>query len=399
MSCSYIRLGIPLLAAASSAILLSSNCEAHEEIGKVTEAESTFSIEKPTIILDAEEFGVIDTNPSVKMYSRAAYRANSPIEDRSIVKSYSNGDLFAGVFDGHGGWQVSNYLHRQLIESVRQRVNQNATTCDPLLGSQKNISEMLQDAFVQLDRDLAAQVQPAFNLGFGAVGRCGACALLVYIHDNVLSVANAGDTRCVLGSRKENGGTPALTAIALSNDHNAMSANEQEKLRREHPGEANVYKCRRSDSCYVKGALQPTRAFGDFTLKLSEFNGPPYVNGDRSAGRHIPPPYTPPYITSKPEVTTHLLTKQDAFVIIASDGLWDHVDNDEAVSIVEKMVIENKSDHAARALVENVLQKAATRKDTSISSILGLPPGPVRRRHHDDISVIVLYFDQESEIP
>lgn len=276
MSYSYIRLGIPLLAAASSAILLSSNCEAHEEIGKVIEAESTFSIEKPTIILDAEEFGVIDTNPSVKMYSRAAYRANSPIEDRSIVKSYSNGDLFAGVFDGHGGWQVSNYLHRQLIESVRQRVNQNATTCDPLLGSQKNISEMLQDAFVQLDRDLAAQVQPAFNLGFGAVGRCGACALLVYIHDNVLSVANgelvpythqsnrtnttaAGDTRCVLGSRKENGGTPALTAIALSNDHNAMSANEQEKLRREHPGEANVYKCRRSDSCYVKGALQPTR--------------------------------------------------------------------------------------------------------------------------------------------
>lgn len=98
-------------------------------------------------------------------------------------------------------------------------------------------------------------------------------------------------------------------------------------------------------------------------------------------------------------MTTHLLTKQDAFVIIASDGLWDHVDNDEAVSIVEKMVIENKSDHAARALVENVLQKAATRKDTSISSILDLPPGPVRRRHHDDISVIVLYFDQESEIP
>lgn len=49
---------------------------------------------------------------------------------------------------------------------------------------------------------------------------------------------------------------------------------------------------------YVKARLQPTRAIGDAYLKHSEFNGPP---GQRLRGRHVPPPYTPPYITSRPE--------------------------------------------------------------------------------------------------
>nr|CCA18571.1 protein phosphatase 2C putative [Albugo laibachii Nc14]CCA20529.1 protein phosphatase 2C putative [Albugo laibachii Nc14] len=400
MPCLSVCLQLPLFAIASSAILLARQdgiCEARDNKGDAQDVESEFSMEKSTIVLDAEESGVVASSSSVKMYSSAAYRANSPIEDRKIIKLYPNGDVFAGVFDGHGGWQVSNYLNTHLIDYVRQELGQNRQTGDSTLDLQDSICGSLQRAFMRTDRDLAARVRLAFELGFGAVGRCGSCALLVYIHENLLSVANAGDIRCVLGSRKVNGGDSVLIAKALSNDHNAMSATEQKKLVLEHPGEVDAYKCRHPQSCYVKGVLQPTRAFGDFALKYSEFNGPPYVNGDRSAGRHIRSPYTPPYISSKPEVTTHFLTKDDAFVIIGSDGLWDYTENDEAVSIVQTILIENKREHAARALVENVLQKAARRYEISLSSILKLPPGSVRRRHHDDISVIVLFFDQESE--
>lgn len=47
---------------------------------------------------------------------------------------------------------------------------------------------------------------------------------------------------------------------------------------------------------------QPTRSLGDAYLKYSEFNGQAGVHS--SAGRFLPPPYTPPYITAEPEVRT-----------------------------------------------------------------------------------------------
>ncbi|CAM9883609.1 unnamed protein product, partial [Hapterophycus canaliculatus] len=81
--------------------------------------------------------------------------------------------------------------------------------------------------------------------------------------------------------------------------------------------------------------VQPTRSFGDAYLKYPEFNGKEGTH--RSAGRFLPPPYTPPYITAEPEISVHEInTSQDDFVVLASDGLWDHVSNIEAVEIVRK---------------------------------------------------------------
>lgn len=45
---------------------------------------------------------------------------------------------------------------------------------------------------------------------------------------------------------------------------------------------------------------QPTRSLGDAYLKYPEFNGQEGTH--KSAGRFMPPPYTPPYITAEPEV-------------------------------------------------------------------------------------------------
>lgn len=53
------------------------------------------------------------------------------------------------------------------------------------------------------------------------------------------------------------------------------------------------------------------RSFGDAYLKYPEFNGPAYADGDRSRGRHVPDPYTPPYITHQPEVIVRKLTEDD----------------------------------------------------------------------------------------
>jgi hypothetical protein len=51
--------------------------------------------------------------------------------------------------------------------------------------------------------------------------------------------------------------------------------------------------CKHPSACYVKGRLQPTRAFGDFHLKSGkEWRGDEWV-----PTRVRPGPFTPPYVT------------------------------------------------------------------------------------------------------
>jgi hypothetical protein len=48
----------------------------------------------------------------------------------------------------------------------------------------------IQRGYTRTDRDLLSQVSAAFKLGFGAVGRCGSCALTVVLQGDILHVAN-----------------------------------------------------------------------------------------------------------------------------------------------------------------------------------------------------------------
>ena len=41
-----------------------------------------------------------------------------------------------------------------------------------------------------------------------------------------------------------------------------------------------------------------------------------------------------PALTAQPEVRWHQLTSEDEFVVLASDGLWDKLSNQEAVGLV-----------------------------------------------------------------
>ena len=51
------------------------------------------------------------------------YPANNPIEDRISVGSGSKYKIYS-VFDGHGGWQVSDYLMKNLNDYFDQNFKQ-----------------------------------------------------------------------------------------------------------------------------------------------------------------------------------------------------------------------------------------------------------------------------------
>eukprot|EP00245_Coleochaete_scutata_P010206 TRINITY_DN3531_c0_g3_i1.p1 TRINITY_DN3531_c0_g3~~TRINITY_DN3531_c0_g3_i1.p1 ORF type:complete len:138 (+),score=20.51 TRINITY_DN3531_c0_g3_i1:30-416(+) len=86
----------------------------------------------------------------------------------------------------------------------------------------------------------------------------------------------------------------------------------------------------------------------------------------------------------------HHLSTSDRFVIFASDGLWEHLSNQEAVDFVSK----HPPKDAARKVVKEALARASQRRNMSIQEIHSLGPGR-RRVIHDDITVIILFFDQD----
>lgn len=75
------------------------------------------------------------------------------------------------------------------------------------------------------------------------------------------------------------------------------------RLKAQFPGEKDIYQCLRHPSgiaCFVKGGLQPTRSFGDFRLKMREFN---FHNFNEELGYRLPiPVFSGPYITAVPDI-------------------------------------------------------------------------------------------------
>lgn len=324
------------------------------------------------------------------------YPANLPSEDRHFVQSSPNdGWTVVSVFDGHGGYHVSQFastkLGPRLLKNMSdldakniQQGSDGKTETDTSL--ERSIEACIVDTFASIENEYLDSIRQAFNLGFGEVAKVGSCVLVALRKGNNLILANLGDCRAVLGSASSSQASAPLVATTLTHDHNAREKLEAIKLMQEHPGESDIIMCHSSHACYVKGRLQLTRALGDAYLKHKEFNAPSGM--PRSYGRHIKEPFTPPYVSHIPEVHNYTVGPADKFVILASDGLWDFLTPQEAVAIVEK----SSEDDAASKLVYAALENAAIKRNLSLEQLLSLPQGRSRRSVHDDTTVVVYYL-------
>lgn len=228
-----------------------------------------------------------DTYPFVKSKSSrlstllpsytATYDANNPSEDRAVKHRAIGNWQCAAIFDGHGGWQVSEFASKSIFDHLsRNMIDKNVDLIAEDFINKDTISQLLIDTFAKVEIDYINSVSQTFKLGYGEVAKVGSCALVVLRNNNQLFVANCGDCRAVLATSENS----SLIATRLTNDHNAREPAEKEKLVREHPNELDVVVCKSPHACYVKGRLQLTRALGDAYLKYREFNGVP--NSHRS---------------------------------------------------------------------------------------------------------------------
>jgi len=203
--------------------------------------------------------------------------------------------------------------------------------------SEEELDQAIKKAFTSLDSLIVDEMTATIldertskeeGVRLLSLANAGSCALLG-IYNNVkrtLKVAVTGDSRAVLGRRvalKED--TYAYDTHVLSADQNAHNAHEAERLRAAHPGEKVV------EGGRVLG-WGISRAFGDaaykWSLEIQQRLHEEYLC-DRPRRNCL----TPPYFTAEPEITTTTIQTGD-FVVLASDGLWDCLTNEEVVGLV-----------------------------------------------------------------
>ena len=199
-------------------------------------------------------------------------------------------DLLVCIFDGHGGTEVVNILTKTFLAAFKES-----------LARCKNVSRSLVETFRAVD-----EVVLNSRVKFGGSTAC-VCFFTTERLEQVLYTAHVGDTRAVLC---RGGSAVRLTS---ESDHKAFDPAELARIR-QHDGV--VYNDR------VSGMLAVSRAFGDqFLKKIAPKDDPQSSWMDHS-------------VSAVPDVTSVTLDpEQDSFVIIACDGLWDVVSDQEAVNL------------------------------------------------------------------
>jgi len=190
---------------------------------------------------------------------------------------------YYGVFDGHGGAKVAafsaNNLHRYIVRRDEYK--------------EGDMEEALRQGF--LECDLAMRTEESLKDEMA-----GCTAVVVLTKGKELWCANAGDSRCVAGV----GGV----AKALSSDHKPMDT--KEKARIEAAGGFVEFN-------RVNGNLALSRAMGDFVFKM---------NPKLSAEEQI--------VTSLPDIVHEVVEEDWDFIILACDGIWDVLSNQEVTDFV-----------------------------------------------------------------
>ena len=263
-----------------------------------------------------------------------------------------------GVFDGHGSFGHS------VSTIIKNRIKSTTSSLKPST-SIKDLKDFLNYSInVTSQTVLASPINTKDS---------GSTLCLLAISGNILACANIGDSRCILVSTKECEDSPKdptdlsqqnskWEIVQMSKDHKPSDKEEAERVikcggiidknpfdNNEAEGVLRVW----SKNSKVPG-LAMTRSIGDTWLKKLG-------------------------VTSEPEILTKELTAKDKYIILASDGLWDVISEQDCAEIVYHTISEgNHAKIASQALVE----EASNRWKSKGNNI-------------DDISVIVVLLNNK----
>ncbi|KAL4279110.1 hypothetical protein GQ457_03G040170 [Hibiscus cannabinus] len=205
---------------------------------------------------------------------------------------------FFGVYDGHGGSQVANYcrdrIHVALAEEIG-RIKHNLCDDTSKENRQAQWEKTFTNCFLKVDENggkVSRSNEDASGASFEPIApeTVGSTTVLALVCSSHIIVANCGDSRAVLCRGKE--------ALALSSDHKPNREDEYARI------EASRGKVIQWKGHRVFGVLAMSRSIGDRGLSLKQ-----------------------------------KLCLYFECLILASDGLWDVISNEEAYEVARPQIL------------------------------------------------------------
>ena len=281
-------------------------------------------------------------------------------------------DVF-GVFDGHGGKEISKFVSNHFLDELVK--NKNLATnmelalketfikMDEIMQTKEGIEEIKKYSRQSKEEDdrqskneppnsqmnllskLMTPKDPEANDIYMRTG-CTACVMGVDETSKKIYFANAGDSRVVL-CRKG-------VAEEMSTDHKPELESEKNRI---YKSDGWISEGR------VKGNLNLTRGFGDLEYKQNKSLKPEEQ-----------------MITANPDIKIIDYDKDIDFVIIGCDGIWDCLSNQSACEFVAKR-LKNTPDIKISKIIEEMLDEIVA-KDLYNDSGVGC----------DNMTCIVIVF-------
>ncbi|XP_047333859.1 probable protein phosphatase 2C 33 [Impatiens glandulifera] len=295
--------------------------------------------------------------------------------------------VFCGVFDGHGPF--GHMVAKRVRDSLPSRLSAHLEVCSKADEVLREISlnktcsinsdttsvlsadeDSIFSSIAVEDPDKETQIIKTFKESFLKAFKfmdrelkthtnfdcfcSGTTAVTLVKQGQHLVIGNVGDSRAVIGTRDND---DSLIAVQLTLDLKPSLPAEAARIKKcrgrifalqEEPEVARVWLPNNNSP-----GLAMARAFGDFCLK--DFG-----------------------LISVPDITYRNLTNKDEFVVLATDGIWDVLSNEDVVNIVASVPTRSS---AARAVVQSAVRAWRFMYPTS---------------RVDDCAVVCLFLDSDS---
>ena len=255
-----------------------------------------------------------------------------------------------GVCDGHGifGQDISTYLVNNLPQNMNQKI---------LSKNLKNLSTINISLLSQIFQETFSETNIALNSDERIDSTySGSTCVSVLFTPNRICCINVGDSRCILGkySEKEN----IWNYMNLSRDHKPSDPDEMTRIKKC----GGLVESYRDNFGNLVGPDRVWNSDWNIGLAMSRSFGDEVGHG---VG-----------VVVDPEILEHFFEKDDKFIILASDGIWEFISNEEVVDIVKEYYLKNNIEGA----IEHLYNEASKRWMMEEQII-------------DDITVIIIFLN------